>query len=48
MAGAVHVVRSYIDAVCVVRADINVVRADIGAVRIDIGAVQCGCRFTGA
>ena len=48
MAGAVHVVRSYIDAVCVVRADINVVRADIGAVCIEIGAVQCGCRFTGA
>ena len=48
VAGAVHVVRSYIDAVRVVRADINVVRADIGAVRIEIGAVQCGCRFTGA
>ena len=48
MAGAVHVVRSYIDAVRVVRANIGAVRADIGAVRTDIGAVRCGYRFTGA
>ena len=38
MAGPVRVVRSYIDAM-------RVVRADIGAVHSDIGALHCGYRF---
>ena len=42
MAGAMRVVRSYVDAVRVVRADIGAVHADIGAVHADISAVQWG------